>query len=106
MTLEESIPTSSATGKLNGALTTPKIIVMVVAAAAPISCIAGIIPLSFALGSGAATPAAYLIAGVVLLLFSVGYAAMARRMSSAGGFYQYIARGLGKPPAVAASFVA
>lgn len=107
MTLDESIPTSSATSsKLDGALTTPKIIVMVVAAAAPISCIAGIIPLSFALGSGAATPAAYLIAGVVLLLFSVGYAAIARRMSSAGGFYQYIARGLGKPPAVAAAFVA
>ncbi|GAF44351.1 APC family permease [Rhodococcus wratislaviensis] len=99
-----TLPTPA--GDLRGTLTTPKITVMVVAAAAPISCIAGIIPLSFAIGSGASTPAAFVIAGVVLLLFSVGYAAMSRRMSSAGGFYQYIARGLGKPPAVAASFVA
>ncbi|MFZ3561238.1 APC family permease [Streptomyces sp. BH055] len=99
-----SPPRDSA--NLKGTLTTSKITVMVVAAAAPISCIAGIIPLGFALGGGAATPLAFLIAGAVLLLFSVGYAAMSRRMSGSGGFYKYVAHGLGRPPAVAASFVA
>lgn len=103
----EKVPARAAQGdELRGELTTPKITVMVVAAAAPMSCVAGIIPLSFALGSGAATPTVYLIAGLALLLFAVGYSAIAGRMSSAGGFYQYIAKGLGRPPAVAAAFVA
>ncbi|XBB67827.1 APC family permease [Nocardioides sp. WV_118_6] len=106
MTSEKTATRAAGAGTLRGELTTPKITVMVVAAAAPMSCVAGIIPLSFAIGSGAATPVVYLVAGVVLLLFAVGYAAIAGRMSSAGGFYQYIAKGLGRPPAVAAAFVA
>ncbi|WP_240194112.1 MULTISPECIES: APC family permease [unclassified Gordonia (in: high G+C Gram-positive bacteria)] len=110
MTVEKTVGDSpeqdADANTLKGGLTTTKITVMVAAAAAPISCIAGIMPLSFAIGSGASTPMAYLIAGVVLLIFSVGFTAMSSRMSSAGGFYHYIARGLGKPPAVAASFVA
>lgn len=106
MSPKTTAPVAPTAGDLKGELTAPKIAVMVVAAAAPMSCVVGIIPLSFALGSGASTPAAFLIAGVVLLLFSVGYAAMSRRMSSASGFYQYIARGLGRPPAVGAALVA
>lgn len=107
MTAAEKVPSTQApANELRGELTTSKITVMVVAAAAPMSCVAGIVPLSFALGSGAATPVVYLIAGFVLLLFAVGYSTIASRMSSAGGFYQYIARGLGRPPAVAAAFVA
>src|SRR6478609_12034786 len=107
MTTEKAeAPPAHSSGDLTGKLTTSKITVMVVAAAAPISCIAGIIPLSFAIGSGAGTPVSFLIAGVVLVLFSVGYAAMSRRKGSTGGFYRFIAHGLGKPPAVAASFVA
>ncbi len=61
---------------------------------------------AFVLGAGAATPAAFAVCGLVLLCFSVGYAAMSRRITSAGGFYPYVARGLGKPPAVAAALVA
>ncbi|GAB3854675.1 APC family permease [Nocardioides maradonensis] len=106
MTSSKAPAITETAGELKGELTAPKIAVMVVAAAAPMSCVVGIIPLSFALGSGASTPAAFLIAGLVLLLFSVGYAAMSRRMSSASGFYQYIAKGLGKPPAVGAALVA
>ncbi|MFE3170024.1 APC family permease [Amycolatopsis sp. NPDC059090] len=106
MTAQKRPTTSDSSPVLKGRLTTFKITVMVVAAAAPISCIAGIVPLSFAIGSGASTPAAFLIAGVVLLFFAVGYAAICRRMSSAGGFYKFIAVGLGKPPAVAAALVA
>src|SRR5258708_5472507 len=41
-----------------------------------------------------------------VLCLSVGYAAMSRRITSAGGFYPYVARGLGGPPAVAAALVA
>src|SRR5258708_2198267 len=57
-------------------------------------------------GTGAGTPGAYLLAGLTLLCFSVGYAAMSRRITNTGGFYTFIARGLGRPPAVAGALVA
>jgi amino acid transporter len=97
---------SEPSGGLRGALTTPKIVFLVVAAAAPMAAMVGIVPLAFALGAGPATPAAFAAAGVILLCFSVGYAAMSRRITNAGGFYTFVARGIGKPPAVAAALVA
>ena len=93
-------------GSLRGGLTTPKIVFLVVAAAAPMAAMVGIVPLAFLLGAGPATPAAFVVCGVILLCFSVGYAAMSRRITNAGGFYTYVARGLGRPPAVAAALVA
>jgi amino acid transporter len=97
---------AAPSGGLRGTLTTPKIVFLVVAAAAPMAAMVGTVPLAFVLGAGAATPAAFAVCGLVLLCFSVGYAAMSRRISSAGGFYPYVAAGLGRPPAVAAALVA
>src|SRR5262249_46414662 len=37
---------------------------------------------------------------------AIGYAAMSRKVVNTGAFYTYVARGLGKPPAVSAAFVA
>ncbi|MGN5380614.1 APC family permease [Streptomyces lasalocidi] len=56
--------------------------------------------------TGRASPAAFLFAGVTLLCFSVGYAVSARRTGGSGGFYASVADGLGRPPAVAAGYVA
>src|SRR5260370_15184560 len=98
--------TAEPTPALRGTLTTPKIVFLVIAAAAPLAAMVGIVPLAFVLGAGAATPAVFAVCGLVLLCFSVGYAAMSRRITSAGGFYPYVARGLGRPPAVAAALVA
>jgi amino acid transporter len=91
---------------LRGTLTTPKIVLLVVAAAAPLACVVGTVPLAFALGDGAGLPAVFVFAGVVLLCFSAGYAAMSRRIVHAGGFYTYVRLGLGRPLAVAAGLVA
>ena len=33
---------------------------------------------------------------IVLVVFSVGYVAMARKKTTAGGFYSYISHGLGR----------
>ena len=43
--------------------------------------------LSIALGAGAGVPGTYVIAGLVLSLFAVGYVRMSRRMTNAGAFY-------------------
>jgi len=87
-------------------LTTPKIVFIIVAAAAPLGAIVLTVPLMFAKGNGPGVPVMFLVAGVTLLLFAFGYAAMARLVSNSGAFYTYIARGLGRRAGVAAAFVA
>jgi amino acid transporter len=87
-------------------LTTPKIVFIIVAAAAPLGAIVLTVPLMFAKGNGPGVPIMFLVAGLTLLLFAFGYAAMARLVSNSGAFYTYIARGLGKRAGVAAAFVA
>lgn len=47
-----------------------------------------------------------MIAGLILLIFSVGYAAMSRHVVNAGAFYAYLAQGLGRHFGVGGAFVA
>jgi amino acid transporter len=93
-------------GQLTRALTTPKIVFLVIAAAAPLAAMVGTVPLAFAIGDGPGFPAMFVFAGLTLTLFSIGYAAMSRRIVNAGGFYTYLSCGLGKPVAVAGGVVA
>ncbi|WP_432181769.1 APC family permease [Streptomyces sp. NBC_00063] len=102
----EASPVRGQQATLRGHLSTFKIMVMVVAAVAPMSAVVGYIPLAFMLGSGAATPATFVTAGVVMVMFAVGYGAIARRISAAGGFYAYITKGLGRPAGGAAGLTA
>jgi len=82
------------------------VVYFTMSAAAPLTVVAGLIPTAYAVTGSTALPAAFLIVGVVLALFSVGYVAMARYTASAGALYTYIARGLGRPAGVAAAWVA
>jgi amino acid transporter len=79
---------------------------LIVAAAAPLGAMVATVPLALAIGNGPGVPAMFVFAGLTLLCFSVGYAAMGRRIVHAGGFYTYLSCGLGKPIAVAGGFVA
>jgi amino acid transporter len=73
------------------------ILFFVLSAQAPLTAIAGAVPFALAIGSGAGAPTAYLAAGVIVLLFSVGFVAMSRHVVDAGAFYSYIGKGLGRP---------
>src|SRR6187431_1257986 len=98
--------TDSAPGGLRkGRLGVIGIVFFVVAAAAPLVGMTGAVPVAIVLGNGAAAPGAYLVVGITLLLFSVGYAAMSQRVTNAGAFFAYIGRGLGRHAGVAAAFV-
>src|ERR687898_529711 len=44
--------------------------------------------------------------GIVLALFTVGYAAMSRYIENTGAFYAYVSKGLGRVPGIGAAFVA
>jgi amino acid transporter len=92
--------------RLAGKLGPAAIVFMVVAAAAPLTVVAGTVPLGVAAGNGAAYPASYLVCTVVLLLFAVGFTAMARHIPGAGAFYTYVANGLGRHTGLGAAFLA
>ena len=47
-------------------------------------------------GGGWAAPSAFIIATIGFTLFSVGYIAMARRVTAAGGFYSFTSHGFGQ----------
>jgi amino acid transporter len=81
------------------------IVFFVVAAAAPLVGMTGALPVAVVLGNGAAAPGAYLATGLVLLVFSVGYAAMSHRVTNTGAFFAYVGRGLGIGPGVGSAFV-
>ena len=82
------------------------VVFMVVAAAAPLTGMLGAVPAAIATGNGAGLPGAYLLAGLVLLLFSVGFTAMSRHVVEAGAFYAYIRKGFGASMGFGAALVA
>lgn len=79
---------------------------IVVSAAAPLTAMAGGAPVAMLVGNGRGIPFAYLIVSAMLLLFAVGYTAMARHHTSTGAFYAYVARGLGQHAGGAAAWIA
>jgi amino acid transporter len=82
------------------------VVFLVLAAVAPLTGIVVIAAIGIALGNGAGMVGAFLVVTVALLLFAVGYARMSREVVSAGGFYAYTVKGLGRPAGVAAGYVA
>ncbi|QGZ61807.1 APC family permease [Paraburkholderia acidisoli] len=83
-----------------------QIVFLVISAAAPLTGMLGAVPPAISLGNGAGIPGAFVIAGVVLLVFSVGFASMSRHIVRAGAFYAYITAGFGRPIGMAGALVA
>ena len=72
------------------------VLFLAVTGAAPMSAMLGNVPFAVGYGNGIYTPAAFILATIVLTIFSIGYAAMASRVSSVGGFYSFISQGIGR----------
>lgn len=89
-----------------GSLGVVAISFFVVSAAAPLTAMAGGAPVAMLLGNGPGIPAAYVIVSLLLLVFAVGYTAMARHHTSTGAFYSYVSRGLGQQAGGAAAWIA
>jgi amino acid transporter len=82
------------------------IVFLVIATNGPLTALVGAVPVSLSMGNGIGVPGTFVIAGLIYLLFSVGYAAMSRYVKNAGAFYAYIATGLGRPAGVGGAFLA
>jgi amino acid transporter len=82
----------------------PSVLFMIVTGAAPITAMLFNVPVAVS-GAGSAAPAGFLLATIALVIFSVGYVAMARRVTAAGGFYSFISHGLGQTVATGAGLL-
>ncbi|MFI2671567.1 APC family permease [Streptomyces albidoflavus] len=105
MSVPPQPPQPAAPGLRTGTLTTADISFFVVSAAAPLTVMAGVAPIAIMLG-GIGAPAGYLLAGLTLTVFAVGFTTMSRYVGHGGGFYAYITRGLGRPAGMGAALLA
>ncbi len=72
------------------------VLFLTVTGSAPISAMLFNTPLVVGFGNGLGAAASFMFATVILTVFSVGYVAMSRKVTTAGGFYSYISHGLGR----------
>lgn len=70
----------------------PAIVFLLVTGAAPLYAMLFNVPVAVT-GSGWGAPSGFIVAGVILIIFSVGYVAMAKRVTAAGGFYSFASHG-------------
>jgi amino acid transporter len=88
----------------SGAVGLRGVLFLIVTGAAPITAMLFNVPVAVQ-GGGSAAPAAFLMATFALTMFSVGYVAMARRVTAAGGFYSFISHGIGQTAATGAGLL-
>ncbi len=98
-------PETPNTSLRKGTLGLLGIVFFVVAAAAPLAGMTGAFPVAVGIGNGAAAAGMYVAVGIILLLFSVGYANMSHYVTNTGAFFAYVGRGLGIVPGVGSAMV-
>ncbi len=104
--MSDTTPSGSPHQLKKGSLGLGFIVFFVVSAAGPLIGLAGGFPVAMLVGTGPGLPLLLLIAMVCILAFSVGYTAMAREVTSAGGFYSFITKGFGGRMGGSAAMVA
>ena len=97
---------TASIGELPRRLGVPALVLMIVAFNAPIAAMAGFSQLSIAFGNHIGAPISFLVAGAILLLFSVGFVGMSRYIDNPGAFYRFIVAGIGRPSGLAGAFLA
>ncbi|MFC9353347.1 APC family permease [Arthrobacter sp. NPDC057013] len=98
--------TPQSTPHLTGKMGFLELFFSVMAYNAPLVIVIGVIPIMVASGSGLGTPISFIVAGLVLALFAVGFTRMSRIMPKPGGFYSMITAGLGREVGLGSGFVA
>lgn len=101
----ETMPTDSVQRLKRNAVGTFGVIFMAVATAAPITAMVGNVPIAVGFGNGSHAPAGYLVATIVLGLFAIGYATMAKHITATGAFYGFISHGLGRVMGMASGLI-
>jgi len=96
----------SGTGLRAGSVGLVGVLFMAVANAAPITAMSFNVPIAIGFGNGLGAPAGFLFATLVLTLFTIGYVAMARHITTTGAFMGFISHGLGQITGMASGLLA
>lgn len=105
-TAETSPRQEQSTALRAGSIGVLGILFFVLSAQAPLTGIVGAAPLAAALGNGAGAPGAYLVVGIVIVIFAVGFVAMSRKVQANGAFYAYITAAFGRRTGTGAAWLA
>ena len=101
---------TAAPVKKNGlkpnSLGTLGVVILVLSAASPLIGLTGAIPTAMVLGNGIGAPMAFVLVGIILLIFASGYIAMSRQVTNAGALYAFVGKGLGLPLGLGAAGLA
>jgi amino acid transporter len=108
MTIDDHLPIASPdeAPKLRGNLGLAGLTVNVLAYASPLALMSGYIALVIGYGNGLGAPMAIAVTTLVVLIFSVGFGAISGAVKKPGGFYTYVAAGLGRPVGLGIAFLA
>ncbi|MEU7906385.1 APC family permease [Actinoplanes sp. NPDC049118] len=93
-------------GLARGRLGVFAVTAQVMAAAAPLTVIAGGATGGFAIAQQRGVPIAYIAVAVILGIFALPYVAVARQLPNAGAFYVYVTAGLGRTMGAVTAFLA
>jgi amino acid transporter len=93
--MEGSTMVEPTHGLARNALGLPQVLFCIVTGSAPIAAML-FNDYWAVFGGGWAAPSAFIMATVAFAVFSVGYVAMARRVTAAGGFYSFVSHGFGQ----------
>lgn len=105
MTTEELEGAGERTEQLRGHMGVVEVALTVLAFSSPLTTAWGYLPfVIFFAGVGA--PIAFLVAMILLLVFSVGYVTMSKGIPNPGAFYSFIAHGLDKSLGLGSAFLA
>lgn len=77
------------------ALGTREVVFLIATATSPLAAVLFDTPVAVR-GSGIGAAAVFWVVTLVLLVFSIGYVAMARQVTTAGGFYSFASHGFGR----------
>lgn len=88
-----------------GRLGTWDIVFLVFAAMTPLVGLTSTTGLAMTLGSGIGIVGLYIVVGICVLIFQVGYSAMSTEITNAGAFYAYVTRGFGRTAPLTASLL-
>jgi amino acid transporter len=93
--MEGSTVVEPMQGLARNALGLPQVLFCIVTGAAPIAAMLFNCPWAI-FGAGWAAPSTFIVATIGFTVFSVGYIAMARKVTAAGGFYSFASHGFGQ----------
>ncbi len=92
--------------ELRGRLGVAGLLFAVLAYNAPMGIFAAFLGVVIGNGNGLGAPLTFVVAGIILALFAVGFTTMGRHLPNPGAFYAYVSAGLGRMPGLAGCFVA